>query len=43
MKLVLASTSPRRQQLLSRLAIPFDVVPPEHEEQLRPSETPEVG
>ena len=43
MKLVLASTSPRRQQLLSRLAIPFDAVPPEHEEQLRPSETPEVG
>lgn len=43
MKLVLASTSPRRQQLLTRLAIPFDVVPPEHEEQLRPSETPEAG
>ena len=43
MKLVLASTSPRRRQLLSRLAIPFDVVPPEHEEQLRPSETPEAG
>lgn len=43
MKLVLASTSPRRQQLLKRLGIPFDVVPPEHEEQLRPAETPEAG
>jgi septum formation protein len=31
-RLVLASTSPRRQQLLATFGIPFDVVPPDYEE-----------
>jgi septum formation protein len=30
--LLLASTSPRRRQILEQLRIPFDVVPPEYEE-----------
>ncbi|HSC50438.1 MAG TPA: Maf family protein [Gaiellaceae bacterium] len=30
--LILASTSPRRRQILEQLAIPFDAVPPEYEE-----------
>ncbi|MBI2082035.1 MAG: septum formation protein Maf [Deltaproteobacteria bacterium] len=41
MKLYLASTSPRRKNLLARLGIPFEVVPPtflEHETTLTPSE-----
>ncbi len=31
-KLILASTSPRRREILSRLQIPFDVIPPTYEE-----------
>ena len=30
--LILASTSPRRREILEQLRIPFDVVPPEYEE-----------
>jgi septum formation protein len=30
--LILASTSPRRREILEQLGIPFDVVPPEYEE-----------
>ncbi|MBI1886618.1 MAG: septum formation protein Maf [Chloroflexi bacterium] len=36
MRLVLASASPRRRDLLSRLGLPFRVVPPETEEDLAP-------
>ncbi len=43
MKLVLASTSPRRRDLLSRLGIPFEVVPPGLPEELRPDEDPEAA
>ncbi|RKX56538.1 MAG: septum formation inhibitor Maf, partial [Thermotoga sp.] len=32
MKLILASSSPRRRELLSRLGIQFDVVEPQVEE-----------
>jgi septum formation protein len=32
LKLILASASPRRREILSALRIPFDVVVPEHEE-----------
>lgn len=36
MQLILASTSPRRHELLALLQIPFDVRTPSFEEQLRP-------
>jgi septum formation protein len=36
--LLLASTSPQRRAILEQLHIPFDVVPPRHEE-----ETPEIA
>ena len=36
MKLVLASTSPRRREILSLLGVAFDVVEPEFEEQVLP-------
>jgi septum formation protein len=38
--LVLASGSPRRRDLLSRLEVPFDTVPAEIAEKARPGETP---
>jgi septum formation protein len=34
MRLVLASTSPRRRQILALLGVPFDVIAPEFEEQV---------
>ncbi|MBN8773607.1 MAG: Maf family protein, partial [Thiobacillus sp.] len=40
MKLVLASTSRYRRELLSRLHIPFDVLSPDVDETPRPDETP---
>ncbi|MGE5854288.1 MAG: Maf family protein, partial [Deltaproteobacteria bacterium] len=33
MRLVLASTSPRRRQILALLGVPFEVIAPEFEEQ----------
>ncbi|MDQ2702971.1 MAG: Maf family nucleotide pyrophosphatase [Pseudomonadota bacterium] len=39
-RLVLASTSPYRRELLSRLRLPFDVARPETDETPRPGETP---
>lgn len=41
-KLILASSSPYRRQLLERLGIPFAVVPPEVDETPRPREAPEA-
>lgn len=41
MKLILASTSPYRKELLSRLKMPFEVVAPEVDETPRAGETPE--
>jgi septum formation protein len=41
MRLVLASASPRRADLLSAAGIPFDVFPVEVDERFRPGETPE--
>jgi septum formation protein len=38
--IVLASTSPRRAQLLQMLRIPFRVVPPEVDEHVKPDEEP---
>jgi septum formation protein len=40
MKLVLASSSPFRRELLSRLTIPFEVVVPDVDETPRPGERP---
>ncbi|MHB8622939.1 MAG: Maf family protein [Sulfuricaulis sp.] len=40
MKLILASSSPFRRELLERLHIPFDVVVPEVDETPHPGETP---
>ncbi len=40
MKLILASSSPYRRELLERLKIPFEVVSPEVDETPRPGETP---
>jgi septum formation protein len=40
MKLILASSSPYRRELLERLKIPFEIVPPEVDETPRPGETP---
>ncbi|MCC6965983.1 MAG: septum formation protein Maf [Nitrospira sp.] len=37
MRLILASTSPRRHELLSLLGVPFDVVAPPFIEQVRPN------
>lgn len=39
-RLILASTSPRRRELMQLLGIPFQVRAPEVEEQLRPGEAP---
>lgn len=40
MKLILASSSPFRRELLERLHIPFEVIAPEVDETPRPDETP---
>ena len=40
--LVLASTSPYRAQLLTRLGLPFETASPEVDERARPGETPEA-
>ncbi len=40
-KLILASSSPYRRELLERLKIPFEVIAPEVDEAPRPGETPE--
>jgi septum formation protein len=34
MRLILASTSPRRREILALLGLPFDVIPPEFEERV---------
>jgi septum formation protein len=39
-RLILASTSPYRRELLSRLRVPFDVIAPGVDEAARPGETP---
>jgi len=39
-RLILASTSRYRRELLTRLALPFDVVAPQVDETARPGETP---
>ena len=39
-RLVLASTSPFRRELLQRLGMPFEVIPPEVDETPLPGETP---
>ena len=41
MKLILASASPYRRELLERLKIPFEVMAPEVDETPHPDETPE--
>jgi septum formation protein len=41
-RLVLASASPRRRELLERLGIPFDVEPADLDESSRPGEGPRV-
>src|SRR5260370_12018325 len=40
--IVLASTSPRRKQLLEMLRIPFRAVPPDVDETRHPGEAPEA-
>lgn len=40
MKLILASSSPYRRELLERLKIPFEVIPPELDETPLPGEAP---
>ena len=42
MKLILASSSPFRRELLARLMVPFDVVAPEVDETARPGELPQA-
>lgn len=42
MKLVLASESPRRRELLSRLGIYFETAPPSVDERVLPGEAPEA-
>lgn len=41
MKLILASTSPYRRELLSRLGVPFDVAAPDVDETPLPGESPD--
>ncbi len=41
MKLILASSSPYRRALLSRLKIPFEMISPDVDETPKPGETPE--
>ncbi|OGI48179.1 MAG: septum formation protein Maf [Candidatus Muproteobacteria bacterium RBG_16_65_34] len=42
MKLILASSSPYRRELLARLMIPFEAIPPEVDETPRPGDTPQA-
>lgn len=42
MRLVLASTSPRRRDILALLGIPFEVLPPDFDETTREDLTPEA-
>jgi len=42
MRLILASASPRRLELLARLGVPFETVQLEYEEQHHPEEDPEA-
>jgi 7-methyl-GTP pyrophosphatase len=42
MRLILASTSPYRRELLGRLRLPFDVVAPRVDEAALPGETPQA-
>ncbi len=42
MRLILASVSPRRRELLARLGVPFETIRPEYEEQYHPEEDPEA-
>jgi septum formation protein len=42
MKLILASASPRRRELLTRLDIPFETVAPDFDEEILPDETSEM-
>ena len=42
MKLILASSSPYRRELLARLKIPFEVISPEIDETPLPDETPQA-
>jgi septum formation protein len=42
MKLILASSSPFRRELLSRLMLPFEVVVPDVDETARPNEPPQL-
>ena len=37
MRLILASTSPRRKEILSLSGLPFEVIPPDYHEKLSPS------
>ena len=41
-KLILASTSPYRKELLSRLGLPFEVANPQTDETPLPDESPEA-
>ena len=41
-KLILASTSPYRRELLGRLGLPFEVTNPQTDETALPNETPEA-
>ena len=41
-KLILASTSPYRRQLLERLGLPFEIANPQTDETPLPGETPEA-
>lgn len=43
MKLILASASPRRKELLARLNIPFEIVASDCNEEITPNETPEMA
>ncbi len=40
-RLILASASPRRRELLEQIGLDFDVIPSAAKEQIRPDETPE--
>ena len=42
MRLILASSSPYRRELLARLKIPFETIAPEIDEHARPGEAPEA-
>ncbi len=41
-RLILASTSPRRRELLGRLGVPFDIASPQFEEVIDPHASPET-